>query len=105
ARPALEPGVPANSAALLGVRLVMYAPDRFGSVLPAVRHGTAQFAAAGLSITPERKQTLRFAPPYQTITQELVYRLGEAAPATPADLVGKRIAVVAGSSHEDSLRR
>lgn len=95
----------AQFADYLGVNLVMYAPDRFGAVLPAVRHGTAQFAAAGLSITPERKQTLRFAPPYQTVTQELVYRLGEPAPATPADLVGKRIAVVAGSSHEDSLRR
>lgn len=89
----------------LGVQLNMYAPDSFGAVLPTVVSGNAHFAAAGLSITEPRKALLRFAPPYQQVTQQVVYRYGSPVPREPEDLIGKQLEVVAGSSHDEQLAK
>lgn len=90
-------------AEYLGVELNMYAPGSFGKVLPAVKRGDAAFAAAGLSITPGRRDELRFGPAYDQVTPQLVYRAGAERPDGPEDLIGKSIVVVEGSSHEAAL--
>jgi len=89
----------------LGVKLRMVVPDRFEDILSSVAQGNTDFAAAGLSITEARRANLRFSPPYEQVTQELVYRYGTPPPAGPRDLIGKKLVVVAGSSYIDSLKQ
>lgn len=60
----------------LGVELKLITPQQFSDIIPAIAHGDADLAAAGLTVTESRTQQVRFAPPYQTITQQLVYRSG-----------------------------
>ncbi|MEE8118827.1 MAG: membrane-bound lytic murein transglycosylase MltF [Gammaproteobacteria bacterium] len=88
----------------LGVGLVMYAPEGFPGVLNEVRHGRAHFAAAGLSITESRKKDLRFGPPYQEVTQQLVYRYGVRRPRELDEIKESNLTVMSGTSHEDLLR-
>ncbi|HEX7031030.1 MAG TPA: membrane-bound lytic murein transglycosylase MltF [Gammaproteobacteria bacterium] len=91
-------------AAKLGVELEMFAADSFSQILPTLGSGAADFAAAGLSITPVRKEDFWFGPPYMEITPQVVYRYGEERPREPADLAGHVIKVVAGSSHAETLQ-
>ncbi|WGL17665.1 membrane-bound lytic murein transglycosylase MltF [Microbulbifer bruguierae] len=65
----------------------------------------AHLAAAGLTVTPERREQVRFAPSYFEIRQQVIYRLGESRPRTVKDLAGKNIAVIAGSAHAEQLRK
>lgn len=88
----------------LGVNLNMFAADSFNRILPTVREGRADFAAAGLSITVSRKADFRFGPPYMEITPQVVYRYGENRPRSPEELAGRVIQVVDGSSHAETLR-
>ncbi|HET6725061.1 MAG TPA: membrane-bound lytic murein transglycosylase MltF [Gammaproteobacteria bacterium] len=87
----------------LGVRLEIYAPLSLTDVLTAVGKGHADVGAAGLSVTAAREQHLRFGPPYQYVTQKVIYRNGEAEPNSPADLIGHRLTVLADSSHAARL--
>lgn len=89
----------------LGVHLQIYAPVSLGNVLDAVADGHADLAAAGLSITPARSRRLRFGPPVQYVTEKVIYRNGETRPRSPADLVGKQLAVLADSSHAARLKQ
>lgn len=87
----------------LGVKLQLYAPPSLSGVLNSIRNGHADMAAAGLTITQLRQQHLRFGPPYQYVSQKVVYRYGEPRPSSPADLVGRNITVMADSSHVSRL--
>lgn len=87
----------------LGVELRMVTRDSISGLLNAVRHDRADLAAAGLTITPDRMRKVRFSTPYQQITEKLIYRLGEQRPRSLEDLNGKRIAVLADSSHAEHL--
>jgi len=81
----------------LGVGLVMYAPAGLSEVLNEVRDGRAHFAAAGLSITASRKKSLLFGPPYQEVTQQLVYRYGQRRPRALEEITDSNLMVAAGS--------
>jgi membrane-bound lytic murein transglycosylase F len=89
-------------ADFLGVELRMLVPPTFSDILPLVALGNAHLAAAGLTVTEQRKEKVRFGPVYQMITPQLVYRSGSTRPKTLADLDGL-LEVVAGSSHEELL--
>ncbi|MGD8931987.1 MAG: membrane-bound lytic murein transglycosylase MltF, partial [Chromatiales bacterium] len=80
-------------------------PDSFEKILPTLIQGDAHLAAAGLTITPGREIEIRFGPPYQEITQQVIYPSGRHRPRKVEDLIGKQIEVVAGSSHEEELIR
>jgi membrane-bound lytic murein transglycosylase F len=86
----------------IGVEPRFLFPHPFDDVLTAVRDGRVHMAAAGLTVTEARSQSLRFSEPYQEITPELVYRRGNVRPKSPADLSG-RLEVLAGTSHEERL--
>ena len=88
----------------LGVRLRMVVPDNFTDILAMVERGEAHIGAAGLTITEERLKRLRFGPSYQKIMPQLVYRVGTPTPRNLDDLIGT-LEVIAGSSHEERLRR
>ncbi|MEJ2107553.1 MAG: membrane-bound lytic murein transglycosylase MltF [Acidiferrobacteraceae bacterium] len=87
----------------LGVKLRMVVPDHFSEILRMLANNEADMAAAGLSITKERKKIVRFAPPYQHIRQQVVYRSGTKRPRKISDLVGSQIVVPAGTTYADRL--
>ncbi|MFC1680456.1 membrane-bound lytic murein transglycosylase MltF [Pseudomonadota bacterium] len=94
----LEFELASGLAEKLRVELSMETADSLASVLPRLARGDSHFAAAGLIVNDERKQMVKFTPPYQEIKQQVVFLKGEAQPESIADLVGRDIAVVAGSS-------
>jgi membrane-bound lytic murein transglycosylase F len=87
----------------LGVSLVIDTVDAVSEVLPRLLAGKADFAAAGLSMTDARRANVNFGYPYSAVDMHLVYKLGTGRPRSIEHLVGRRIEVVAGSSHADML--
>ncbi len=86
----------------LGVELTMVIPENFSDVLDGIRDGNAHFAAAGLTVTDERKKHFRFGPAYQEITEQLVYHANHPKPKNLSKLDGE-LEVVKGTSHEERL--
>jgi membrane-bound lytic murein transglycosylase F len=91
-------------AARLGVKLVITVPDSFNDILQGIGKNEAQIAAAGLAVTPERETQFRFTPPYQSITQQIVYNANKHKPGNLDDLDGI-LEVLAQSSHSESLKK
>lgn len=87
----------------LGVKLRLLRMDQPAALKDAVRRGRADLVAAGLTITGERERGLRFSTPYQQVDTLVMFRLGERRPTGVEDLVGKKVAVRAGSSHAEML--
>ncbi len=87
----------------LGVELKVKTYTDLGELLSAVKTGKVHFAAAGLTETAERSQQFRFSSPYQQITQQLIYHTGAEKPKKLEDLVGKKLVVIANSSHSENL--
>ena len=88
----------------LGVELRVITRASIGGVLAAVRSGEADLAAAGLTVTDNRRERVTFSTPYQQIREKIVYRMDETRPESPADLQGKDVVVLAESSHAERLR-
>lgn len=88
----------------LGVALEIRTEHSLEALFQSLEHGEADIAAAGLTMTPERLQRLDFATPYMDVTQHVLYRRGEGRPRTADDLVGKRVQIMANSSHSEYLR-
>lgn len=88
----------------LGVKLKITVPDNLNDVLEQISEGDAHIAAAGLTVTEQRKQQVRFAPAYQTITQQVVYNVKNDKPKSIKQLDGS-FEVVAHSSHVEQLQR
>lgn len=90
----------------LGVKLEIILVDQFEKILPEVKASHVDMAAAGLSITEDRKKLFLFSTPYQTIKQQVVFRDGgRKRPKRAANLVGRDIMVTAGSSHVERLNK
>jgi len=89
----------------LNVKVKIITPSNLSDILSLVSQNQVHLAAAGLTVTESRQQWIRFGPTYQTITEQLVYRMGSGIrkPRKPADLIGKHLEVVADSSHAERL--
>ena len=87
----------------LNVKLKIIVPDNLGNMLQLIEEGKADIAAAGLTITPARKDIIRFGPIYQEVTQQLVYRQGTKKPKNLTKLADGQLEVVADSSHVEQL--
>lgn len=87
----------------LNVNLKMVVPENLGDMLSMLEQGKADLAAAGLTVTDERKESLAFGPVYQEVTQQLVYKRGNKRPKKITDVTENDIEVVADSSHVDQL--
>ena len=98
----LEYDLAAGFAEFLGVRLRIETPDTLSRILVEIQGGNADLAAAGLTVTEERKAYINFGPSYQRITPQLVYRVGTASPRNLDELNGN-LEVVAKSSHAERL--
>ncbi len=101
----LEHDLVSQFAEWLGVEPVFIIPERFPELLAQILAGEADMAAAGLTVTEVRRQYLRFTPPYQKVTEQLVYRDSQRRPQSITDLQNGILEVVAGSSHIDTLER
>ncbi|MCK5356536.1 MAG: membrane-bound lytic murein transglycosylase MltF [Methyloprofundus sp.] len=89
----------------LAVNVKFILPQTFAAVLQQTAAGEADFAAAGISITEERKQQLLFTPPYQEITEQLIFRSGTRQPKRPVDLANGILEIVKGTSHAQTLQQ
>jgi len=89
----------------LKVKVNFVIPPAFNDILKQISTGQADIAAAGLTITEQRKTLMRFAPPYQNITEQVVYRSGNKKPNKVLDLNNGILEVVKGSSYIDSLKK
>ncbi|MDP3838090.1 MAG: transporter substrate-binding domain-containing protein, partial [Methylococcales bacterium] len=89
----------------LGVKAEIAVPDTFEDILSKIAKGEADIAAAGLTITDARQQTMRFAPAYHDITEQLIYRSGTRRPADINSLTNGIIEVTKGTSHVDTLKQ
>ena len=87
----------------LGVELVVNTVQSVSEVLPFMLEGDAHLAAAGLSVTPARRDFVNFGHPYEMVDMHLIYKLGTGKPRSIDDVLGRSIEVVAGTSHVDML--
>lgn len=87
----------------LKVQAKFIIPDTFTQILQKTQTGDADFAAAGITITSDRQQQLLFTPPYQEITEQIIYRSGTKSPKTVTDLNGGILEVVQDTSHVETL--
>jgi membrane-bound lytic murein transglycosylase F len=87
----------------LGVRANFIVPENFNQILSLISEGEADIAAAGLTITDERKNWMRFAPAYQEVTEQIIYRSGTPRPKSINDLSKGIFEVLRGSSHIETL--
>lgn len=69
----------------------------FDSIIPAVTSGKADFGAAGLTVTDERKENVDFTDTYATATQVIMVK-EDSKVAGPDDLTGKKIGVQLGTT-------
>lgn len=91
-------------ATYLNVKLTLVTSDNLKDILDQVEDGEAHLAAAGLTVTEERKQRVLFAPAYQSITQQLIYnRKSSTKPSSLADLESGELQVLSNSSHVERL--
>lgn len=89
----------------LGFRVRWIVATQFQDILPTVRQHFAHIAAAGITVTDERKLHVTFSTPYQTVQEQLVYNTDMPRPKSFADVIGRRIQVVAGTSYVDQLKQ
>ncbi len=75
-------------AAEMGMELEIQDIDFDGALL-AVQTGTADFAAAGISITPDRQEKMDFTIEYATSKQVVVVKKGDTSITKEADLAQK----------------
>ncbi|RLA19339.1 MAG: membrane-bound lytic murein transglycosylase MltF, partial [Gammaproteobacteria bacterium] len=87
----------------LQVKTHFIIPDTFAAILQKTQAGDADFAAAGISITEERKQKFLFTPAYHKVTEQVIYRSGIKQPRKISDLANGILEIVKGTSHAESL--
>lgn len=87
----------------LGVKLEILLAANPAEALEMVKRGQAHFAAAGLSVTPERARELRFTHPLLSVVPQLVYRARKPKPKDLNDLQGT-LTVVENSAQAERLR-
>ena len=86
----------------LGVKLRIIVAANMAEALTLISEDDGDIVAAGVTVTEQRKIWLRFATPYQKVTQQLIYRQGNGRPKNIDQLNGK-LMVVAKSSHTKRL--
>jgi ABC-type amino acid transport substrate-binding protein len=89
----------------LGVELEVH-PNTggWGALLPALIHGEGDLVACELTITPQREKIVAFSRPYISNWIAVVVRQDRKL-GWVADLVGKKAALLSGSSHVEFLKQ
>ena len=88
----------------LGVKLEIETADNLDDLFGQLgKPNGPVLAAAGLVSSERRKQQVRFSHPYLEVTPQIIYRNGQSRPTNAADLAGKKIMVLKGSTHAEQL--
>jgi membrane-bound lytic murein transglycosylase F len=87
----------------LQVDLRMETAYNLHDIFSKLRRHDANIAAAGLTLTEERAAFFPHSMPYNTLTPKVIYIAGADRPRSLAELPGRRIAALAGSSHVEML--
>ena len=83
-----------------------YIPVPYHLLVPALKRGYGDIAAAGMTVTPERSQEIDFTDPYlDGLKEYVITRTGADPIRTVADLSGKEIHVREGTSYVHTLNR
>ena len=92
-------------AARMGVELQMVPRFDVNDLFTLLRRGDVDLVAAGLDRTASRDTLYRFGPPYDIISQKLVFKQGSRQrPRDLEQVTDGEIVVVAGSSHHEYLK-
>jgi membrane-bound lytic murein transglycosylase MltF len=84
---------------------IKYVPVSFAELLPALRAGHGDIAAAFLTVTSERDARVDFSAPLRRSVREVVVsHSGADVPETLEGLSGRRLYVLHGSSYAEHLR-
>ncbi len=89
----------------LGVDLRFRSRYNIEAIFASLERGSSHIAAAGLSITPERKQRFALSRPYREISSHFIYRTGTHRPRNVQQLAGRSLMVVADSAQVETLSR
>ncbi|HEX5314360.1 MAG TPA: membrane-bound lytic murein transglycosylase MltF [Gammaproteobacteria bacterium] len=89
----------------LGVRLEVLQVANGDQALRAVAAGRADIAAPGVAVRPADFPYLSFAPPYQMVSQVLVYRTGETVPRSLATLGSSGLRITVAPGYQPLLRQ
>jgi len=100
----LEYDLARRFAADLDVDLRLVVMDDIGGVFDALEDGKGDLAAAGLTVTRERKKRFEFGPSYQTVQQQVVCRRGGRVPRDWGDLPDVDLLVMKHTSYVERLR-
>jgi membrane-bound lytic murein transglycosylase F len=100
----LEYDLAKRFAAELGVELRLVVIEDIGELLDALADGKGHLAAAGLTITPNRRERFDFGPSYQNVQQQVVCRRGGEVPRDWKDLAGVDLLVLSDTSYVERLR-
>jgi membrane-bound lytic murein transglycosylase F len=92
-----------NFSDYLGVDLDIRVAPAFNQLSVLLNQGLGELIAANLTRTHRREQVFNFGPDYLDTEILVVYRRGESRPKSMADLPGRKIMVIAGSSYEEAL--
>jgi polar amino acid transport system substrate-binding protein len=87
----------------LGFQLQISDTD-FNGIIPALQSGRADFAMAGMTPTPERKQNVDFSDIYYEAKNTIVAKKGSNL-KRQEDLAGKKIGVQLGSTQEKAAQK
>ena len=87
----------------LGVELNVVTPA-WDRMIPKLKQGKGDFIAAGLTITPERKEKVDFTRGYFPVQQQVVLHRGDRGIRDLSDLDKETVHVRAGTTYEQRLR-
>lgn len=87
----------------LGVKLNVIIAEEWEKMVPKLLKGEGQIIAASLTITPKRKNIIRFSNEYMTIQQQIIVNRDNYNIQNIKDLAGKKIVVRRGTSYQERL--
>ncbi len=80
----------------LGVRLDVTVRDNVSQVFDDLDHGRADILAAGLVYNSDRRENYRAGPTFYSVSQQLVYKVGNPRPKSMADVQSGGLVVAPG---------
>ncbi len=99
-----EADIAAAIGGQLGVRSQVVQTD-WDSLVPGLERGNYDMAMNGLEVTPERRKRVLLSRPYYVYTLQLVVRKDDERIRSIADLPGRTVGTMAGTSADAILRK
>ena len=89
----------------LGVQLELSTESTLSGVFRRLREGSADIAAAGLTLTPARSAEFLHSEPYFSVQPQVIYRTGSTRPNSLNELGNQTVLVLEQSSHLEQLKK